>query len=135
MIKKCGLLSVFILLFATPAIAADFSISFEWGNIPLCTSGRPNIVSNPRFVLSNVPKGTKFIQFKMIDLNVPSYKHGGGTVEYTGNDVIEPGAFTYHSPCPPSGSHLYQWTATAKKSPGRMGESLGRAQATRRYPE
>ena len=135
MIKKCGLLSVFILLFATPAIAADFSVSFEWGNIPLCTSGRPNIVPNPRFILSNVPKGTKFIQFKMIDLDVPSYNHGGGTVEYTGNNIIEPGTFTYHSPCPPSGSHLYQWTATAKKTSGRMGESLGRAQATRRYPE
>ena len=135
MLKKCGLLIFVTILLVTPAIASEFTISFGWGNIPLCTSGHPNVVPNPKFVLSNVPQGTKFIQFKMTDLNVPSYNHGGGTVEYTGKNVIEPGAFKYKSPCPPSGSHRYKWTATAKKKTGLFSGSLGKAQATKSYPE
>ena len=135
MAKKSALLIVLIVLFASPAIASAFSISFEWGDIPLCTSGQPNTVPNPRFVLSNVPEGTKFIQFTMKDLDAPHYNHGGGTVEYTGSNIIEPGAFTYLSPCPPGGIHRYQWTATAKKKTGPSSGSLGKAQATRSYPE
>jgi len=135
MVKRCSFCIILLSLFVTPATAAEFTISFEWGNIPLCNSGRPNTVPNPRFVLSNVPEGTKFIEFIMTDLDVPSYNHGGGTVEYTGNNIIEPGAFTYLSPCPPSGSHSYQWTATARKKTGMLGGSLGKAKATRKYPE
>ncbi len=135
MVKKSGLLIFITILLVSPAIASEFTISFEWGDIPLCTSGQPNVVPNPKFVLSNVPQGTKFIQFKMTDLDVPSYNHGGGTVEYTGKNVIEPGAFEYQSPCPPSGSHRYQWTATAKKKTGLFSGSLGKAQATKSYPE
>ena len=135
--KKCVLLVFFLILFVTPVIAFGFSISFEWGDIPLCTGGNPNTVPNPRFVLSNVPEGTKFIQFTMTDLdtNYPNYDHGGGTIEYTGNNIIEPGAFKYQSPCPRSGSHRYQWTATAKKKTGFFSGSLGKTQATKRYPE
>jgi phosphatidylethanolamine-binding protein (PEBP) family uncharacterized protein len=135
MVKKCGLLVIMIFLFVTPVIAAEFAVSFEWGDIPLCTSGQPNSVPNPRFVLSNVPEGTKFIQFTMTDLDAPNYNHGGGTIDYTGNNTIEPGAFTYQSPCPPSGTHRYQWTATAKKKTGLFSGSLGMAKATKSYPE
>jgi phosphatidylethanolamine-binding protein (PEBP) family uncharacterized protein len=135
MVKKCGLLIIIIFLFVTPVIAAEFAVSFEWGDIPLCTSGQPNSVPNPRFVLSNVPEGTKFIQFTMTDLDAPNYNHGGGTIEYTGNNTIEPGAFTYLSPCPPSGTHRYQWTATAKEKTGLFSGSLGMAKATKSYPE
>jgi phosphatidylethanolamine-binding protein (PEBP) family uncharacterized protein len=135
MVKKCGLLVIIIFLFVTPVIAAEFAVSFEWGDIPLCTSGQPNSVPNPRFVLSNVPEGTKFIQFTMTDLDAPNYNHGGGTIDYTGNNTIEPGAFTYQSPCPPSGTHRYQWTATAKKKTGLFSGSLGMAKATKSYPE
>lgn len=134
MVKKTGLLFFVAILIATPAIASDFAISFEWGEIPLCTSGRPNVVPNPRFVLSNVPEGTKFIEFKMTDLDVPNYDHGGGTLSYTGENIIEPGAFTYKSPCPPSGSHRYQWTATAKEKTGIFSGSIGKAKATKTYP-
>jgi phosphatidylethanolamine-binding protein (PEBP) family uncharacterized protein len=134
MVKR-GLLIVFMFLFVTPVNAAEFTLSFEWGNIPLCTSGQPNTVPNPRFVLSDVPKGTKFIEFSMTDLDAPNYDHGGGTIEYTGNNIIEPGAFRYQSPCPPIGSHRYQWTATAKEKTGLFSGSLGKAKATRSYPE
>ncbi|MBN2125206.1 MAG: phospholipid-binding protein [Deltaproteobacteria bacterium] len=117
-----------------PAYAGEFSISFDWGDIPLCTSGSPNVVPNPRFVLSNVPEGTKFIEFTMTDLDVPSYNHGGGTIEYKGDDIIEPGAFTYKSPCPPGGSHRYEWTAKAKEKKGFFSGSIGKAKAVKTYP-
>lgn len=133
--RKCVLVVLIALLAAMPAMAADFAISFEWGDIPLCTTGYPNIVPNPRFTLADVPEGTKFLQFKMTDLDVPSYDHGGGTVEYTGQEVIEPGAFTYQSPCPPGGTHRYRWTAVAKEKTGFFSGSIGKAQATRTYPE
>ena len=114
-----------------PVGADDFEITFEWGDIPKCTTGRPNKVENPVFTLSNVPKGTVEIHFKMKDRDVPTYNHGGGKVDYTGTDVIEPGAFKYKSPCPPSGKHTYEWIATAIDA---NGGKLGKAKARKKYP-
>lgn len=111
--------------------AADFSIGFDWGNLKKCTSGNPNTVSNPKFKLRGVPGGTASIQFRMVDLAVPSYPHGGGTVKYAGGSTIEPGAFRYRSPCPPAGRHTYEWTATAKDAKGKK---LGEAKARKAYP-
>lgn len=141
MVRISTVLLFITVLLITPAGASEsadapeFTISFEWGDIPLCTSGKPKTVPNPTFILSNVPEGTKFIQFSLTDLDVPSYHHGGGTIEYTGKNTIEPGAFKYKSPCPPSGSHRYQWTATAKKKKGLFGGSIAKAKATKVYPE
>ena len=70
----------------------------------------------------------------MTDLDVPSYDHGGGTVAYAGERTIAPGAFTYRSPCPPSGSHRYRWNADAREDAGRGARSLGKAGATKNYP-
>ena len=134
MVKSCSVLIVVFLFLVSPVMADEFIISFEWGDIPICTTGNPNRVANPRFVLSNVPEGTKFISFKMTDLDVTNYNHGGGTIEYTGNNVIEPGAFKYKSPCPPNGSHRYQWAAKAKESDGFFSGSIGTAKAMKRYP-
>jgi hypothetical protein len=53
---------------ATPA--ASFEIAFNWDGLKSCTSGKPNTVSNPRFVLKDVPEGTKYIRFKLVDTNV-----------------------------------------------------------------
>jgi phosphatidylethanolamine-binding protein (PEBP) family uncharacterized protein len=117
------------------AIAEDFTISFGWGDdLQLCTSGNPNNVTNPEFVLSNVPEGTKFIQFVMTDLDAPNYQHGGGTIKYTGQNIIEPGVFSYQSPCPPSGQHRYEWTAKAKNKTSMFAKTLGKAKAMKLYP-
>ena len=111
-------------ILATPVscLAEEFSISFEWGDIKKCTTGRPNKVLNPIFTLNNVPEGTKFLKFKMKDKNAPSFNHGGGKIEYFGESVIEPGAFTYKSPCGPNGKHTYEWTVTAQteKNSGKL---------------
>ena len=119
-----------LLLQTTPANAFDFK--FDWSGLKLCTSGKPKKVENPTFVLSSVPKGTKFITFKLVDLDVPSYNHGGGTVAYTGQKSIKPGAFKYKSPCPPSEKHKYQWIARAQSI--KRGGKLEQATATKSYP-
>ncbi|MEJ1990134.1 MAG: YbhB/YbcL family Raf kinase inhibitor-like protein [Maritimibacter sp.] len=127
------LLSLITAIFTVAASAAeaDMKLSFNWGDIPLCTSGQPNIVPNPVFELSGLPVGTTYIAFKLTDLDVPQYNHGGGTVEMTQDGTIAPGAFTYKSPCPPGAVHSYQWQAVALGPDG----PLEKATATRRYPE
>lgn len=111
--------------------AFAFSLSFEWGNLKKCTSGSPNTVTNPTFVLDGVPGETTKLRFKMTDRDAPDYQHGGGTVDYSGATTIGPGAFKYQSPCPPDGSHTYQWTVTALDAAGK---SVGSAKASKHYP-
>lgn len=116
----------------TTAVRANaFSFTFEWGDIPLCTSGHPNIVDNPLFSLSGVPEKAAAIRFDLTDLQVPAFRHGGGTVDFTGATEIRPGAFRYKSPCPPGGHHTYRWTATVVDA---AGNALARASAEKRYP-
>ena len=122
-----------IYLISTISAYAEFSFTFEWGDIKKCTSGNPNKVSNPIFTLTDVPEGTKELRFKMKDKDVPGYNHGGGKIKnYTGETTIQPGAFKYKSPCPPGGSHTYEWSNTAI---GHKKKKLGKAKATRKYPE
>jgi len=131
---SCRFLGVPFLLMTIgigPAFGTDFSIGFDWGNLKKCTSGNPNSVSNPKFTLRGVPAGTATIQFRMTDLAVPSFSHGGGKVPYKGGSTIAPGAFKYLSPCPPNGAHNYQWTATALDAKGKK---LAEAKARKRYP-
>ncbi|WP_421702081.1 hypothetical protein [Aliiroseovarius sp.] len=118
-----------LILSAAPAFA-EFTISFDWGDIPLCTTGRPGKVDNPRFVIKDLPEGTTRIVFRLKDLDVPSYNHGGGKVTVNADGVIEPGAFRYKSPCPPGGSHTYEWTAKAQAG----SKTLATAKARRDYP-
>jgi len=69
----------------------------------------------------------------MVDLDVPSYNHGGGTVAYKGQSTVPCNALTnYSAPSPPSGSHSYQITVTAI---GAANAKLGTATFTRRFPE
>lgn len=121
-----------ILSMAGAASAGEFAIAFNWSGLELCTSGQPNKVKNPSFALSDVPQGTAFIRFKLVDLNVPGYNHGGGRVPYSGQPVIKPGGFTYKSPCPPNGTHTYEWTATALAT--MDGPEIGTASAALDYP-
>ena len=125
-------LALAFFLFTSIVSAAEFGLEFEWGNLKKCNTGNPNKVDNPLFKLSNVPEGTKILQFRMKDKNAPGYNHGGGKVEYTGQNTIEPGAFKYKSPCPPGVVHTYVWTVTAKNEKKKK---IGKAKAQRKYPE
>jgi phosphatidylethanolamine-binding protein (PEBP) family uncharacterized protein len=128
-IKMCVLFTS--VLFVHIVDAESFSFTFEWGNIPSCSSGSPDSVSNPIFNLSNVPPGTKEIYFTMTDTDAPGYDHGGGTVSYNGEKVIKPGTFDYFSPCPPDGEHTYEWEAEAVDGDEK---TLGNATAQKVYP-
>ncbi len=109
-----------------------FEIVFDWSGLKSCTSGSPNTVGSPQFLLKDVPPVTKFIRFRLVDRNVPQFNHGGGVVAWDGSKSIPRGAFKYKSPCPPSGQHVYEWTATAQSK--KNGGKLGEAKASRPYP-
>jgi len=124
-------LSIAALLFSVSTAAAEFTISFEWGDIPNCRSGNSNVVGSPAFVLSGVPAGTTSIEFLLKDRNNPRFDHGGGRVKVGSDGQLPFGAFKYLSPCPPRGSNTYVWTATARANK----KVLARATASRKYPE
>lgn len=117
-------------LLALPTSA--FEISFVWGPLKSCTSGRVT-VNSPEFTLKDVPEGTQFIRFKMVDKDYTAANHGGGVVAWAGGTKVPAGAFKYVSPCPPNGSHTYEWTATAQSK--KNGGKLGVAKAQRQWPE
>ena len=76
------------------AAQAEMSLSFKgWGNIPSCTTGRPNTVGNPAFTLKGVPAGTTRIHLRLKDLDVPNYNHGGGKVKMSADGTIPAGSF------------------------------------------
>ena len=131
--KKLFIILLFCFLPQT-IFASEFSFEFDWSDLKKCTTGNPNTVKNPIFSQKNVPNGTKFIYFKLTDKNVPSYNHGGGWVEYKGENEIAPGSFTYKSPCPPNGKHNYEWTASAKEKKGLFAGTIAKAKASKYYP-
>ena len=131
--KKLFVILIFF-FFPQTVFASEFSFEFDWSDLKKCTTGNPNTVKNPIFILQNVPNGTKFIYFKLTDKNVPTYNHGGGWVEYKGENEIAPGSFTYKSPCPPSGKHNYEWTASAKAKKGLFASTIAKAKASKYYP-
>jgi phosphatidylethanolamine-binding protein (PEBP) family uncharacterized protein len=94
--------------------------------------------TSPEFKLTGVPKGTASFALKMVDLDVPSYPHGGGKAAYqAGQNTISCGTITagwsYAPPSPPSGQvHTYQWTIQALDANGGV---LGQAVKQRKYPE
>ena len=134
------LIMIVSLCFSSFANAEDIKLQFDWGDIPLCRNGKPNVVTNPTFTLSAIPKGAKWAYFKLVDRNVRNYKHGGGWVELKDNTSINPGIFEYKSPCPPSGKHTYRWTAyfTAKKTSmnfsGKPKDIMSETFASKKYP-
>jgi phosphatidylethanolamine-binding protein (PEBP) family uncharacterized protein len=102
--------------------ASAFSASFRWCG------------GSPAFSLNGVPKGTAKIDFEMTDLNVPSYRHGGGSVVYKGQKSIPCGAFdgNFVGPSPPPPQvHTYEFDITAR---GAGGEVLGKTTARRKFP-
>lgn len=121
------------MLTSVPVSGSAFEIAFSWEGLKLCTSGNPGTVPNPAFTVKDVPDGTAFIRFKLVDRDVPGFNHGGGVVAYGGGDVIAAGQFKYKQPCPPDGVHRYEWTATAQSK--KNGGKLAVAKAVRPYPE
>jgi len=113
-------------LVSLPSASLAMSVKFSWAGYQACSAG------SPAFNVSDVPTGTARLAFKMVDKNVPSYPHGGGTIAYDGGREIPAGAFSFKGPCPPSGQqHTYEWTIRALD---RGGKILGSASATAKFP-
>jgi phosphatidylethanolamine-binding protein (PEBP) family uncharacterized protein len=110
---------------AGPGRASAFSVRFSWAGIPACER------ISPQLHLAGVPAGTKKLRCEMQDLDVPSFRHGGATVAYDG-DNVKKGAIHYIGPCPPHGEHhRYRWTVQALDAAGKV---LGTATATETFP-
>ena len=105
---------------------ATLGVDFTWSANNKCSA------SPPAFKISGIPEGTKSLVFKMTDLDVPSYNHGGGTVEYSGTGDIPAGSFSYTGPCPPSGSHDYEFEVKALNAAGDT--ILGKGKAMHPFP-
>jgi len=105
---------------------ATIGLDYAWSSGDMCSP------RSPAFVLSGVPEGTRALIFKMRDLDVPGYNHGGGKVSYTGDDHIPAGAFRYKGPCPPNGVHDYEITVKAVDETGSV--LLGEGKAVRSFP-
>ena len=128
--RKIILIPLVLILYQSP-LYAEFTFTFKWGDIPMCTTGNPNRVNNPIFELNGLPDGVTKLTFRMIDKNVPTYNHGGGKINnYDGSPVIEPGAFKYKSPCPPNGKHTYECVIKAYEGT----KKVATAKSSLKYP-
>jgi phosphatidylethanolamine-binding protein (PEBP) family uncharacterized protein len=107
-------LSVLAVSGLSGALAADqLGVQFTWAGTKACSS------IPPAFEITNVPKETKYLSFKLVDRNLPGYDHGGGEIAYRGSANIRAGSFggDYRGPCPPAGEvHNYEWTVDALDS-------------------
>jgi phosphatidylethanolamine-binding protein (PEBP) family uncharacterized protein len=109
-----------------PSDALAMSVKFSWKGYQPCST------RSPAFVVSEVPSGTAQLVFKMVDKDVPTYPHGGGSITFTGNSEIHAGAFSYRGPCPPSGQqHVYEWTVQALDGKGK---ALASTTAAEKFP-
>ena len=107
--------------------AVELSVDFAWQASDRCSS------QSPAIRVHNIPAATKTLQVKLKDRDVPNWNHGGGTVANDGSGLISAGALQngYNGPCPPSGSHRYQFTVKAIDAAGVI---VGTGQQTRTFP-
>ncbi|GFK92930.1 hypothetical protein NNJEOMEG_00758 [Fundidesulfovibrio magnetotacticus] len=119
---KKVLLVAFVLLLAASCKQAnmepggpELSVSFRFEKGHRCAS------VSPELRIANVPPGTKSFDIRLKDRDVPTWNHGGGKVPNDGSGVIGEGALSsYNGPCPPSGSHVYEFTVQALDAGGAV---------------
>ncbi len=94
--------------------AVDLTVDFAWQPSDRCSRRSPEIR------VANIPAATKTLYVKLKDRDVPNWNHGGGTMAYDGSGLIPAGALKngYNGPCPPSGSHRYEFTVQAIDAAG-----------------
>jgi phosphatidylethanolamine-binding protein (PEBP) family uncharacterized protein len=107
--------------------ASVLNVTFEWTKASVCSSVSPEIH------IMNIPKETKFLRIKVVDLDMPTYDHGGGEVLYDGSTTVSEGALkTYDGPCPLFGvEHSYEIAVQALNADKKL--VLGHGKAIRKY--
>jgi hypothetical protein len=106
--------------------AAKINLSFAWPKSAACNS------NSPAMTLSNIPKETAFLEFKMRDFQA-TFNHGGGVIPYNGSNSIPEGALKdYSGPCPPS-PHTYEISVKALNPNKDL--ILGEGAFSRQFPE
>lgn len=111
-------------------VQAQMAVDFDWKLEHRCSTVSPTLL------VSGAPSGTAKFVAKMIDNDMPSYPHGGGSVEATNlpNMEIPPGSLKdYKGPCPPnfnSFGHDYSWSVQALDAAGQV---LGSATNTKTF--
>ena len=107
--------------------AVELGVDFSWEGVKRCSK------ISPKIRVAGVPAGTVTLKVKLKDLDVPRWNHGGGSIAYDGSGIIPAGALksAYNGPCPPSGSHRYQFSVKALDNEGVV---IGMGKAMRTFP-
>jgi len=107
--------------------AAHLTLDFEFTKKHQCSSISPEIR------VGSIPVGTQKLKVKLVDLDVPNWDHGGGTIDYSGAAVIPENSLKsgYNGPCPPSGSHRYQIKVNAVDAAGVI---IGQGKGSQMFP-
>ena len=107
--------------------SAEIAVDFSWKGVKRCSKDSPQIR------IKDIPTGTKYFEVKLKDLDAPRWKHGGGKVENNDSGIIQAGALKdgYNGPCPPSGTHRYEFTVKAVNAEGII---IGIGKAVRNFP-
>ena len=116
------------LILPAAAQAATLGVRFTWVGTAACSA------TSPAFTIADIPKATKYLDFRLHDLDAPHFDHGGGEVAYSGSGDIPAGAFdgAYKGPCPPGGAtHTYVWTVRALDASRKV---LAQGKASGRFP-
>ena len=122
----------FLLFFGCSTIkiapdAVELAVDFSWVGVSKCSNQSPEIS------VDGIPAGTKTLKVKLKDLDVPRWNHGGGTIENDDSGIIPAGSLKnrYNGPCPPSGSHRYEFTVNAVNEEGII---IGLGKAMQSFP-
>jgi phosphatidylethanolamine-binding protein (PEBP) family uncharacterized protein len=113
----------------TVSCAGTLGVNFSWAETVACST------TPPAFTVTNIPQGTKYLAFKLVDHDAPNFVHGGGQIPYSGSGRIPAGSFggSYTGPCPPQGVvHTYEWIVHAMDESGS--KVLAEGSATGRFP-
>lgn len=126
--------ALLIALFTTalPVFAqSSLNVDWEWKVSHKCSP------TSPALVVSGIPNEAKSLQVAMVDLDVRSFDHGGGSVALGGEAsvTIPEGALkNYRGPCPPnffSFGHDYEFTVKAIAADGQT--ELARGSKTKTF--
>ncbi len=110
-------------------VVAVMDVFFQWN--PSGTS----IHKSPEIRLSNIPESTHRFSVQLVDLDIKSFNHGGGTYPYNGSPIIPLGELDgdYQGPqAPPISPHRYEITVKALDAAGTV---IGEGRKIRNFPE